>query len=573
MSSDANEMAGNEDDAGASPPEWSTPDARSTSSDLVTSGDRTRSIMSEVAMVAVWTVAADLLIFRAQGYFAVAAFFAIALCSLIVVHRLRDDSFADLKQNAISRSGNTSASAWIAAALLIIAILRLSWAGSVSTSLAAAFVFIALALSLSGWLPTLSRIVTMILFGPFFGADRLPQLQRLPSANRASASPSQLLAVLMPLVAVVVFGGIFVLANPDLVDRVSDWMSRFSERLLDFFSEVSFWELPFCVTAFFVGIGLLRPLVASSEELLTRLLAKGDPANSVIPESLKDAPTTWYHPARNTLIALIALFAAYLVFEFKTLWKKDFPDGFYYAGYAHEGAAWLTVALALATLTLSLIFHARMFCDSRVNRLKTLAWVWSAMNLLLAVAVYNRLWIYVGYNGMTRMRTVGFFGITLVLVGFGLVIFKIIRRRSFTWLIQSQLIALSITVVLYCLFPVDYVAHRYNAARVANGYLKPSVMIAVKPINDEGVFPLLNLVNHPDPVIRDGVHAMLAERQLAIESYSRDTPWHWHRYQYSKTLLYQRLDAEKLKWARYLSEPDARQIAIEQFKDYAMQWY
>jgi hypothetical protein len=98
-------------------------------------------------------------------------------------------------------------------------------------------------------------------------------------------------------------------------------------------------------------------------------------------------------------------------------------------------------------------------------------------------------------------------------------------------------------------------------------------MIAVKPIDDEGVFPLLNLVDHPDETIREGVRALLAERQRTIESYSHDIPWHWHRFQYSKTLLYQHLKANKSKWSSYSNNPAAGKSAISKFRDYAMQWY
>lgn len=114
-----------------------------------------------------------------------------------------------------------------------------------------------------------------------------------------------------------------------------------------------------------------------------------------------------------------------------------------------------------------------------------------------------------------------------------------------------MVMALPLAVVLYFLVPVDYVAHRYNVSRVAGGYLNPSVMIAVKPIDDEGIFPLLDLVNHPGESIREGVLAMLAKRQRQIEAYSRDTPWSGHRYQYSKTVLYQKLLSQKSTWDPY----------------------
>ncbi len=67
-----------------------------------------------------------------------------------------------------------------------------------------------------------------------------------------------------------------------------------------------------------------------------------------------------------------------------------------------SGSRWLTVALALATVLLSTIFQGQILQDERQGLLRKLAWVWSLQNLLLAAAVYHRLWIYVGFNGMTR---------------------------------------------------------------------------------------------------------------------------------------------------------------------------
>ncbi len=42
--------------------------------------------------------------------------------------------------------------------------------------------------------------------------------------------------------------------------------------------------------------------------------------------------------ARNTLWMVIVLFAVYLVYEVSSMWFRSFPKGFYYAGYAHQGA-------------------------------------------------------------------------------------------------------------------------------------------------------------------------------------------------------------------------------------------
>ena len=112
------------------------------------------------------------------------------------------------------------------------------------------------------------------------------------------------------------------------------------------------------------------------------------------------------------------------------------------------------------------------------------------------------------------------------MIGFALVVYKIGRQRSFWWLIRAQLIALALTVMGYSIFPVDYLAHWYNASQVASGYLRPSVMIAVKPISNEGVFPLLHLTEAEDPhhsrgLVSDVGRAPRRDREIAARSLDR----------------------------------------------------
>jgi len=532
---------------------------------------------------------ADRWIYHAQAYFALATFFLVGWCLLFVVHRFRDADFHDRRQTLRELASGPAHDRWsrrvvlIASLMLFAAVLRLAWQGAPLLIASAITLLVTIALALSDRLPTVARIVTTTISLPLLGVDRVGKYGHASVTTPDSPNQSTPMAVVLPVVALLVFGGIFVMANPDLVSTVSNWLSNWAERFWLFISNLSIWEIPFCILAFFVGAGLMRPFLSLSHEPMLRLLGtQGSDFSAWVDETVSNQvaaseqtteASSLYPAFRNTLLTLIALFAAYLIFEFTTLWARDFPAGFYYAGYAHEGAAWLTVALALATLTMSFIFTGQIHRDHRVGRLMKLAWVWSAMNLMLAVAVYNRLSIYVGYNGMTRMRTIGFFGITLVVTGLILVIWKISRRRSFAWLIQVQSLALIVAAICYSLFPVDYVVHRYNASAVAMGYLQPSVMIAVKPINDEGMFPLFDLLDTSDPIIREGVRAQMAERQLAIESYSWDRPWHWHRTQYSKTRLYRKLQQFESNWTDYRTDADARTKAIERLKTYAMQWY
>ena len=88
-------------------------------------------------------------------------------------------------------------------------------------------------------------------------------------------------------------------------------------------------------------------------------------------------------------------------------------------------------------------------------------------------------------------------------------------------------------------------------------------------MEDEGVIPLLRLVDCEDATIRDGVRALLAQRQLDIE---KSPVTHWTEFQGSRDWLAKRLAENESKWTAFLDE-SARQDAIDTFREYAMTWY
>ena len=91
---------------------------------------------------------------------------------------------------------------------------------------------------------------------------------------------------------------------------------------------------------------------------------------------------------------------------------------------------------------------------------------------------------------MTRMRVVGLFGISAVLIGFLLVLWKIARNRGFLWLLRRHLWTVAIAVYVYSVIPVDVFVMQYNVRRILAGDSAPSVQISVHPISAEGVLCL-----------------------------------------------------------------------------------
>jgi hypothetical protein len=347
------------------------------------------------------------------------------------------------------------------------------------------------------------------------------------------------------------------------------------------------WEILFWIAIIWIVVGMLRPM---SVDRFRMELASNTPTSSThstqgesstlnsdeelhSPTGNEESPVSLIPAFRNTLVTVIVLFGVYLVFEFKTLWFRVFPDGFYYSGYAHEGAAWLTVALALATVLLSLIFRGNTLHDPQVKTLRKLAWVWSIQNLVLTAAVYHRLFIYVGFNGMTRMRIVGIYGISAVVVGLILVVWKITCRRNFAWLLQRHLWTLALAVFFYALTPVDTIVMRYNVRRILTGDLAPAVQISVQPIDSAGVLELLPLLKSENETIRGGVRAIIAKRFAKAEIREQQLEnLGWTAYQVSDQKLLDELRRSKSEW----DDPTVRHLHnrnLNRFHKFVYQWF
>jgi Arc/MetJ-type ribon-helix-helix transcriptional regulator len=429
---------------------------------------------------------------------------------------------------------------------------------------------IAFAMILVGMKPYIIDIFLFAFFTLGTGGTGLTKYLRSLDRGTGLIPRATWLKVVLPLAAVLGFGTLFVCANPDEAKTIVRWLGQGWNSLANMlyeFSPTAPEYLLWLASAWIAG-GLLRPLVRNSVFAAEESAGIGE--EPVVSSSSEAA---LYAAFRNTLIALIVLFAAYLAFEYKTLWGRVFPQGFYYAGYAHEGAAWLTLALALATGVLSAILRGGVLRDPRLPRLRKLAWIWSVENLLLAVAVYHRMNIYIGFNGMTRMRTVGLLGMTAVVVGFLLVVYKIMRGRSFAWLINRQLWTLAAAIYLYLVIPVDALAHAYNVRRVLAGDLAPSVQISVHPIDSAGILVLHPLVNCTDEAIREGVRALLAERAIQGEETERQrASQNWTSFQLADRMLLGKLRANRADWEKY-QDAGQRETAIARFKSYAYQWY
>jgi len=506
----------------------------------------------EVIGVFLLIVLADITIYRGKGFagYALLFFFAPILFWISSTHRCR------------------GAALGIVSGMLAALSVKMVWCGSGALVACGFALLVAYAMSLAGLRPYVLEAVFFALQSLHAGYLGILQYGRRFNRLGPKVPQTRWINVALPLLAFLVFGWIFVLANPDLTVLFGEGMTQLFEMLHDlilYFSpqplEFSFW-----LAVFWIVVGLLRPA-------MDRLQADSSSDESSTDETAPATDAYLYPAFRNTLVTLIVLFAVYLVFEFKSMWFHVFPKGFHYSGYAHEGAAWLTAALALATVILSLVFRGDILHEHRIATLRRLAWLWSLENMLLAASVYNRLFIYIDFNGMTRMRIVGLYGMSAVVVGFLLVVWKIIHNHDLLWLVRHHLWTLAISLYLLAMTPLDRIVVGYNVRRILNGDPAPSVQISVHPINSEGILFLQPLLECDDEIIREGVRALLAEHHNHAEvTAAQRSTLDWTTYQIADRIALEEFRKNSKQWQRYSTAVD-REIPLKRFHDYAYQWF
>ena len=553
-----------------------------------------RAFLVDVGLGAAWVGVTDLLLYQVGTYLSWALMLIVAIGFLAVL-RLK-----------VSHCRKT---AWLAAAILLLAV-KLVWCGSGLQIWCGLALLVCYGMALSGATPFLPEAVAFLFYMCAGAVERL-RSYRVSRWNLSSGGDSGgasisdvertrvAWSVVLPFLVVSSFAILFVLANPDVATGTARQLRILFESMGRVFATFEVVQGIFWMVSGLVLLGLLYPAQVG-------LWMERQPAEL----SGTKKPAVMYSAFRNTLLSVIVLFAVYLVFEFITLWFRDFPADFYYAGYAHQGAFWLTVALALATLVLSAVFRGDILGDERLASLKRLALIWSIENLLLSAAVYNRMLIYIDYNGMTRMRVIGLLGISSVVVGFVLVVIKLYRDHGFVWLIHRQLWVPVLAVCLYAVLPVDWLVNRYNVHQVQSGNAAPSVQIVAHRVSAEGVLPLVALVDCEDVKVRDGVKAILALwsddlKNTGGSSYMRtyegvyrgewrskfnhQTPWlmlnagfsNTNRvteksrgsFQLSTYLLERELKRVEPDIEAFVAAPKKRDAAIEEFFKYAYQWY
>lgn len=493
------------------------------------------------AIVVLLTIAADVCLYKAPGGTGAAALLVLGAVGLLA-------AAWTVRKNAHK--------ALIAALLLVV--IASSWNHWWLLSVVgwAAIVAYAIKLHRPDWgvaemawaMPDTALLSPARLFGHFSHATR-PDTGPRPGMEEPKRH-FPLRIIIAPALASVLFILIFIAANPvleHLAREVSEHLAKHLEALGKIFtlSRMFTWACWLLVFA-----ALIRPAVVSRTADLT---AKW---RETLTPRADDRPDRGdYTAAVATLIAVNVLFLAFNGLDSVYLYFKiGLPGNISYSDYSHRGCFWLTIALALSTVVIGTIFREYLNFHPRRKRLHVLSYVWAAQNGILAIGALRRLQMYIGYNGLTRMRIVGIYGVLLVAVGLALMVWKVRRTKSFAWLVRRDLLALWVALIVLALTPRDWVCWKYNVAQAMSGNPRPLTLLHGQPMSPESFPPLIPLLDYEgkaegdeqgnQQLVREGIRGLLGRQFLQL----RRTRWkNWSDWQGSHAWALRKLEAVRLR--------------------------
>src|SRR6185436_8818189 len=129
-----------------------------------------------------------------------------------------------------------------------------------------------------------------------------------------------------------------------------------------------------------------------------------------VAEATSEASAASLAIARNALVALNGLFLLYNALDATYLWAGAPPPGVSERAYAHQGAAWLTLALFVLTAVVGVLFRGALAHDPRARLSRLLAYAWLAQGGVLALGTFRRIAIHVSASGLSNIRILGIAG-------------------------------------------------------------------------------------------------------------------------------------------------------------------
>lgn len=199
----------------------------------------------------------------------------------------------------------------------------------------------------------------------------------------------------------------------------------------------------------------------------------------------------------------IALLVFNLIFLLQNLMDAEYlwmgealPYGMTYAEYAHSGAYPL-MATALLSIGFVLVILKPGRGVEQSALIRNLIYLWVAQNIFLVIGSFQRTLLYIDIYHLTLLRVSALIWMGLVATGLILIIARVAKERSNLWLINSNFVALIVTLYICSFVNFAGIMAEYNVdhAKEMNGSNINFDESAANYFNNIETLPALTKIN------------------------------------------------------------------------------
>lgn len=283
-------------------------------------------------------------------------------------------------------------------------------------------------------------------------------------------------------------------------------------------SEQTFARIFFAGALFLMAWGVLRPRAAR------RLLPTFDGSGDLALPGVSTASVLL------SLIAFNLLFALQNAMDAAWLWGlMPLPQGMTLADYAHRGAYPLILTALLAALFVLVTLRPGS-ATAQSPLIRRLVVLWIAQNVVLVASSALRTLDYVDAYSLTRLRIAALLWMGLVATGLVLILWRMLKGKSASWLINANLANAGLLLSAVCLVDLGAVAASWNArhAREIDGDSAALDLCYLRELGGSALLPLARLEQVAAPgEFRDRVSRVRMQVQWAQERDLRQGEWSW----------------------------------------------
>jgi hypothetical protein len=353
------------------------------------------------------------------------------------------------------------------------------------------------------------RLLASILgvIGPVLDALKVSRLLKARSRIRISGVVG---AAILPVVGGAVFLGLFLAANP---------------LLSELFGDLALPPLDPGRLIFWIAIALAAWTALRPRTL--RFRARKVPVRP-------HKPLIGVGSVTASLVVFNLIFALQNGLDIAFLWSgAALPHEMTHAEYAHRGAYPLIATALLAGLFV-LVFLKPGSPTAASPRIRQLVTLWIAQNVFLVASTMLRTAAYIEAYSLTRLRIAALLWMALVALGLILIVWRLLRARSASWLINANVLAAGVVLAGCAVVDLGAIAATWNVRHAIKADIEMDADY-IAGLNGAGLIALATL--EPAVMSPEGcVKVRRLRQQVREEIVARQADWRSWRWRDARRL-------------------------------------